>query len=46
MSYVMAESIFDVVALIILGSIQQESNTIERGRAKEGAAVDNPKGFS
>jgi hypothetical protein len=47
MSYVMVESILDIVALIILGSIQQECPiTIGRGRAGEGVAVENPKGFN
>jgi hypothetical protein len=42
----MVEFILDVVALIILGSIQQECPiTIGRGRAGEGAALDNPKGI-
>ncbi len=47
-SYVMVESILDVVALIILGGIQQECPiTIGRGRAKEGTAVENnPMGFN
>ncbi len=47
MSYVMVESILDVMALIILGGVRQEFPiTIGRGRAEEGAAVDYPKGFN
>ena len=47
-SYVMVESILDVVALMIVGSIQQECPiTIGRGRAKEGTAMENnPMGFN
>jgi hypothetical protein len=47
MSFVMVESILDLVALIILGGVQQECRIrIGRGRAEEGAAVDYPKGFN
>jgi hypothetical protein len=41
-SYVMVESILDVMALIILGGVHHYcSITIGRGRAKEGTAVEN-----
>ncbi len=47
MSYAMVESILDVMALIILGFVQQECPIIiGRGRAAgKGAAVENPKGY-
>jgi hypothetical protein len=47
-SYVMVESILDVVALIILGGVQHLFPiTIRRGRAKEGRAMENnPMGFN
>jgi hypothetical protein len=46
MTYVMVESIFDVMALIILGGIQRNVLYNWRRQAEEGAAVDNPKGLN
>jgi hypothetical protein len=44
--YEMMESIFDVMALIILGGIQRNVQYNWKRQAEEGAAVDYPKGLN